>query len=179
MRRYQPVFNGLKNLIAEINRLEVVMLDKIARTDSSSAQLFIRIALAVVIFAHGAQKVFGWFGGPGMNETFRIFAQAGLTTLPVILLMATETVGPLCLFFGFLTRIAALAIGTAITACMFMNHLQNGFFMNWFGRQAGEGYEYHILIIGMCLALFFRGGGLFSIDFSLTPKRRFPSTLES
>ncbi len=154
------------------------MLDKIARTDSSSAQFFIRMALAAVIFAHGGQKVLGWFGGAGMDATFKALAVAGMTPLAIFLLMATEIIGPLLLFCGFLTRIAALAIGTAITVCMFTNHVQNGFFMNWFGNQAGEGFEYHILVIGMCLALFFRGGGLFSIDHTLTPKRRFASTLE-
>ncbi len=153
------------------------MLAKIARTDTSSAQLFIRIALAAVIFPHGAQKTLGWFGGPGFAATIKAFAASGYSAPLVVLLMAVETLGPLMLLTGFLTRLAALAIGTSITICMFANHLQYGFFMNWFGKQAGEGYEYHLLVIGMCLALLFRGGGLFSIDLALTPKRRFTSTL--
>jgi putative oxidoreductase len=153
------------------------MLAKIARTDTSSAQLFIRIALAAVIFPHGAQKALGWFGGPGFTATIQAFSASGYSAPLVLLLMAVETLGPLLLVTGFLTRIAALGIGASMTVCMFANHVQNGFFMNWFGTQAGEGYEYHLLVIGMCLALLVRGGGLLSIDLALTPKRRFTSTL--
>ncbi|MCJ7809747.1 MAG: DoxX family protein, partial [Desulfobulbaceae bacterium] len=82
-----------------------------------------------------------------------------------------ELAGSILLIFGCLTRLWALGIGTVLTICMFMNHVQNGFFMNWFGQQKGEGFEYHLLIIGMALALIIRGGGLLSVDSAITRDR--------
>ena len=136
----------------------------IYKTSNNSAQLIIRLALAVVIFPHGAQKVFGWFGGPGFSKTLEVFSSMGFPTWSTVLLMITETLGSLFLAFGVLTRLWALAIGTSITICMSMNHVQHGFFMNWLGKQQGEGIEYHILVIGICLALVVSGGGMLSAD---------------
>ena len=136
----------------------------IYKTSNSPAQLIIRLALAVVIFPHGAQKVFGWFGGPGFSKTLQIFSGMGFPPWSTVLLMIIETLGSLFLAFGILTRLCAMAIGTSITICMFMHHVQNGFFMNWFGKQQGEGIEYHILVIGIVLALVISGGGMLSAD---------------
>jgi putative oxidoreductase len=134
------------------------------KTSNSPAQLFIRLALAVVMFPHGAQKVFGWFGGPGFAKTLQTFSGMGFPAWSTVLLMITETLGPLFLAFGLLTRLWALAIGTSITICMSLYHVQHGFFMNWFGKQQGEGIEYHILVIGIALALVVSGGGMLSVD---------------
>ena len=136
----------------------------IYKTSNSPAQLIIRLALAVVIFPHGAQKVFGWFGGPGFSKTLQIFSGMGFPTWSTVLLMITETLGSLFLAFGILTRLCALAIGASITICMSMYHVQYGFFMNWFGKQQGEGIEYHILVIAIALALVISGGGMLSAD---------------
>jgi len=140
-------------------------------TDKSSAQLFIRLALGIVVFPHGAQKVFGWFGGPGFAQTLQLFAKMGFPVWSTLILMAVELGGSILLIFGCLTRLWALGVGTAITICMFMNHVQNGFFMNWFGQQKGEGFEYHLLVIGIALALIIRGGGLISVDSVITQDR--------
>ncbi len=148
------------------------MFAALVRTDHSPAQLFIRLALAIVIFPHGVQKVFGWFGGPGFDQTLEMFAGMGFPTWSVILLMITEIAGPICLVLGLLSRLWALAIGTSMAICMFLNHVQHGFFMNWFGQQQGEGIEYHILIFGITLALIFRGSGAASIDRACTKDRR-------
>ena len=134
------------------------------KTSNSPAQLFIRLALAVVMFPHGAQKVFGWFGGPGFAKTLQTFSGMGFPAWSTVLLTITETLGPLFLAFGLLTRLWALAIGTSITICMSLYHVQHGFFMNWFGKQQGEGIEYHILVIGIALALVVSGGGMLSVD---------------
>jgi putative oxidoreductase len=134
------------------------------KTSNSPAQLIIRLALAAVIFPHGAQKVFGWFGGPGFTKTLQTFSSMGFPPWSTVLLMITETLGSLFLAFGVLTRLWALAIGTSITICMSMYHVQYGFFMNWFGNQKGEGIEYHILAIGIALALVISGGGMLSAD---------------
>jgi len=148
------------------------MFKNFVRTDNSPAQLFIRLALGVVMFPHGAQKVFGWFGGPGLEQTLRTFSEMGFPVWSTLVLMVIEYLGSIFLIMGFLTRLWAIGMATTITICMFMNHVQNGFFMNWFGQQNGEGIEYHILVIGIAIALTLRGGGMFSVDRSLTPDRR-------
>jgi putative oxidoreductase len=140
------------------------MFKEFLRTDNSPVQLFIRLALSVVMFPHGAQKVLGWFGGPGMTKTLQAFAGMGFPTWSVAALMAVEFLGAVLLLFGFLTRLWAIGIGASITICMFLNHVQHGFFMNWYGQQQGEGFEYHLLVIGICLALLIKGGGALSVD---------------
>jgi len=144
------------------------MFKEFLRTDNSPAQLFIRLALGIVMFPHGAQKVLGWFGGPGMTKTFQAFAGMGFPTWSVAALMVVEFLGAVLLVFGFLTRLWAVGIGASITICMFLSHVQNGFFMNWFGQQQGEGFEYHLLVIGICLALLIKGGGALSVDRQLS-----------
>ena len=144
------------------------MFKELLRTDNSPAQLFIRLALGVVMFPHGAQKVLGWFGGPGITKTLQSFAGMGFPDWSVVALMAVESLGAVLLVFGFLTRLWALGIAASITICMFLNHVQHGFFMNWFGQQQGEGFEYHILVIGICLALLIKGGGALSVDRKLS-----------
>ena len=144
------------------------MFKELLRTDNSPAQLFIRLALGVVMFPHGAQKVLAWFGGPGITKTLQAFAGMGFPAWSVVALMAVESLGAVLLVFGFLTRLWALGIAASITICMFLNHVQHGFFMNWFGQQQGEGFEYHILVIGICLALLIKGGGALSVDRKLS-----------
>ncbi len=135
------------------------------RTTDSMAPCFARIALGIVFFPHGAQKVLGWFGGPGYAATMETFATK-LHFLPilVVLLMATEFLGSLFLIAGFMTRVWAFGIGVAMSICAYGNHLQHGFFMNWFGTQKGEGFEFHILAVGLALSLMVSGGGKASLD---------------
>jgi putative oxidoreductase len=141
------------------------MLRKILKTDKNYGSLFLRLGLGIVFFPHGAQKVLGWFGGPGFSKTLQIFqAKMHFPIVLVILLMITEFVGSLCLIAGLFTRIWAIGIGISITICAYMNHLKNGFFMNWFGIQKGEGVEYHILAVALVLGLIVLGGGGLSLD---------------
>ena len=141
------------------------MSNALFRTTGSPALLFIRIALGIVIFAHGSQKVFGWFGGPGFMGTIETFTKnMNFPLWMVILLMVIELLGSIGLILGFLTRLSALGIGISISVCAYLYHIQNGFFMNWFGQQKGEGVEYHILVVGICLALLIQGGGPLSLD---------------
>lgn len=148
------------------------MLKLLAATDNSPAQFLIRLALGVVIFPHGMQKVFGWFGGPGYGATVTAFSAMGFPLWAIMLLMVSEVFGSLLLVLGLFTRVWALAIGAAIAVCLKINHLQYGFFMNWFGQQQGEGYEYHILVLGIALALVVRGGGMLSLDRIFARDRR-------
>lgn len=147
------------------------MLKTILKTDNSIAPLFLRLSLGAVFFAHGSQKVLGWYSGPGFEKTLQIFAtQAGFPYWLTVLLMAIEFGGSIGLIFGFFTRVCAFGIGGAMAICAYMNHLQNGFFMNWLGQQKGEGYEFHILVVGIALALLFKGSGLISLDRLLSKK---------
>jgi putative oxidoreductase len=79
-----------------------------------------------------------------------------------------ESLGAVALIAGFLTRLAALGIGSVMAVAVFMVHLPHGFFMNWFGNQTGEGFEYHILAFAIALALILKGGGKWSVDKILT-----------
>lgn len=147
------------------------MFKALLRTDNNKGSIFLRLALGIVMFPHGAQKVLGWYGGAGAAKTIEIFTtKVGLPVFAVVLLMITELIGSLCLIGGFFTRIFALAIGFAMAVCAYGNHLQHGFFMNWFGKQQGEGFEFHILVIGIALALAVKGGGAFSIDRMISKK---------
>jgi putative oxidoreductase len=147
------------------------MLKVLLKTDNSIGTIVLRLALGIVMFPHGAQKVLGWFGGPGYEKTLEIFTnQMHFPVFAVILLMITELGGSLCVISGLFTRVFALAIGIAMAICAAMNHLQNGFFMNWFGNQKGEGFEFHILVVGIALALAVKGGGALSVDRMLTEK---------
>jgi putative oxidoreductase len=141
------------------------MFKALLKTSASPALLVIRLALGIVIFAHGAQKVLGWFGGAGYAQTVEIFTKKLMfPEWIVLLLMTIEFLGSLGLIMGLLTRLSALGIGIAMTACANLYHAQNGFFMNWYGQQQGEGIEYHILVLGMCLALLVQGGGSWAAD---------------
>lgn len=139
--------------------------------DKGLAQLFIRVMLGTVMFPHGAQKAFGWFHGPGLRATVDAFASLGFPRWSAYVLIFLESGGALLLIAGFLTRIWGLGFLVTISVCMALNHIQNGFFMNWYGQQQGEGFEYHLLIIGISLALITGGGGKYSLD-SLLWKRK-------
>ena len=135
------------------------------RTDADLAALVMRFALGGVLFAHGAQKLFGWFGGHGYSGTMQHFTQQmGIPAALAFLVIMTESLGMVALMAGFLTRLAALGAAAIMTVAMFQVHWTYGFFMNWQGQKAGEGFEYHLLALGLSLALVIKGGGLFSID---------------
>ena len=146
------------------------MLGKLLGTDSKDyLALWMRIILGGVFSAHGAQKALGWFGGAGFSNTL-IFFQNGLR-IPVLFAVAAiigELLAGLALLAGFLTRAAAVGIGVIMVTAVLMVHARNGFFMNWLGNQAGEGFEYHLLALGLVAPLIARGGGAFSFDSTLT-----------
>ena len=140
-------------------------MKSILKTENDYAALVLRLMLAAVFFPHGAQKVLGWFGGHGLAGTYAAFTQnMGIPPLFAALAIAAEFLGPLGLLAGFLTRIAALGIGSVMVVAVLTVHLKNGFFMNWFGTQQGEGFEYHLLAIAIALALVLKGGGAWSLD---------------
>jgi putative oxidoreductase len=147
------------------------MLKHLLATEKDPASLVLRIGLGVVMFPHGSQKLLGWFGGYGFTGTIHHFTEnMGIPYIFALLAILAESFGALGLIVGLGTRIAALGVGATIGVAALMAHGQYGFFMNWFGNQAGEGFEYHLLVVGMALALVISGGGQWSLDRLLSKK---------
>jgi len=144
------------------------MLKKLMSTSNDVSFTVLRVVLGVVFFAHGAQKMLGWFGGFGFHGTMGAFTQMGMPAPVAFLIICTEFFGGLGLIVGLLTRIAALGITGLMIGAIFMVHLANGFFMNWMGTQKGEGFEYHLLVIAIAVTLVVRGAGAFSADRALS-----------
>jgi putative oxidoreductase len=141
------------------------MLRKLISTDNDSATAILRFVLGVIFFAHGAQKMLGWFGGYGFSGTMGFFTDVmHIPVLFAFLALAAEFFGGLGLILGFLTRIAALGIFSNMVVAIAMVHHRFGFFMNWTGAQKGEGFEYHLLVLAITAFLMIRGAGAVSID---------------
>lgn len=135
------------------------------QTDDGLAGFILRVTLGLVMFPHGAQKLLGWFGGFGFDGTMGFFTQKmGLPWIIAFLTIIGESFGSLGLLAGFLTRFAAASLAIIMLGAITMVHLPHGFFMNWGGQQQGEGYEYHLLVIGIAAALLITGGGRWSVD---------------
>ncbi|GJL56471.1 MAG: hypothetical protein NPIRA02_36030 [Nitrospirales bacterium] len=134
-------------------------------TDDRWSGLILRVMLALVIFPHGAQKLLGWFGGNGFEGTMGFFTQQmGMPWVIAFLVIIGESVGALAIALGLFTRFSAASLAVIMLGAVAMVHWPHGFFMNWFGQQAGEGFEFHLLVIGMALALVTNGGGKWSMD---------------
>ena len=134
-------------------------------TDDSWTGLILRFTLGLVLFPHGAQKLLGWYGGFGFDGTMGYFTQQmGVPWLIAFLVIMGESLGSVALLAGLLTRFTAASMGVIMLGAITMVHLPHGFFMNWFGKQQGEGYEYHLLVIGIAAALLVTGAGRWSID---------------
>lgn len=133
-------------------------LQLLTKTNNSAAPLIARLILGIVMFPHGAQKMFGWFGGHGFSGTMHI--PAAFAFLAIL----AEFAGSLGLIVGLFSRVAAFGIASVMTGAMLTVHVANGFFMNWSGSQEGEGYEYHLLAIGLALIVMIYGGGKAALD---------------
>jgi putative oxidoreductase len=141
------------------------MMHNFFKTDQSTASLILRVTLGVVMFAHGAQKLFGWFGGNGFDGTMGFFTNVmHLPWLVAFLVIMGESLGSLGLIAGLFTRFTAASFVVIMLGAIVTVHWPQGFFMNWFGQQQGEGFEYHLLVIGMSAALVLTGGGAWSLD---------------
>src|SRR5579862_10050954 len=141
------------------------MFKRLFQTADDKVLTLIRMVLGVVFFAHGAQKMLGWFGGYGFKGTMGAFTHMMHIPAPfAFLAIAAEFFGGLGLIVGLLTRVAAFGITVNMLVAIFTVHMVNGFFMNWTGQQKGEGFEYHLLVLAMTIALMIRGAGAFSID---------------
>jgi putative oxidoreductase len=121
------------------------------------ALLVARVFVGVVFMAHGAQKLFGAFGGPGLSAFVQMMGPLGY------LVAIGEFFGGLGLVVGFLSRFSAASIILIMLGAIAMVHGKVGFFMNWTGQQAGEGFEYHLLAIGILLPILIAGPGRLAI----------------
>jgi len=144
-----------------------------ATNPSNRYALIARLALAIVIFPHGAQKLLGWFGGHGYEATMSFLTGGGgLPWIVALLVIIIEFFGPLLLLFGLGTRLAALAILGQFIGIVIKSQFYNGFFMNWAG-QAGkpEGLEYFVMLFGLAIILIVSGGGMASIDAAIAKRK--------
>jgi len=149
------------------------MLKKLFQTQDDTAVFILRLFLGVVFFPHGMQKLLGWFGGYGFEGSMGFFTGTlGIPAVLAFLAIMAESLGALGLLSGLLTRVAAFGIAVNMVVAIFMLHLQHGFFMNWSGKQGGEGVEYHLLVITIAVALMIKGGGKWSIDRTIEQKMK-------
>ena len=144
------------------------MLRKLLATTSECHVTVLRLALGIMILPHGLQKTFGLFGGSGFSKTMASFTGPGhIPALFAFLAIMAEFLGGIGLILGLLTRVAAFGVACNMVVAIFKVHLGNGFFMNWSGKQSGEGIEFHIIVIAVCIALMIKGGGPVSADRAL------------
>jgi putative oxidoreductase len=147
------------------------MLRKILATSNDWTLTVLRLVMGVVFFAHGSQKVLGWFGGYGFSATMGFFTHVMHIPAPfAFLAICAEFLGGIGLIVGALGRIAAFGIACNMVIAVLMVHAPNGLFMNWTGQQKGEGFEYHLLALAIALVLMVKGSGAFSIDGALSAK---------
>jgi putative oxidoreductase len=141
-------------------------MDMIVGTYPSWSLLIVRVVLGVIFFAHGAQKVFGCFGGPGLRGTIAYFKQAmGIPTGATVLAAFIECFGGLAMFAGLLVRPAALGLVVVMLVAVAKVHWKNGFFLNMAMTPGkGHGYEFNLALIGMALAVLVGGAGRYSVD---------------
>ena len=138
---------------------------QLMRTENSAALTILRLVLGFLIFAHGSQKMLGWFDGRGFTATMHLFTVNMHFPAPLAFLaIAAEFFGGMGLMLGLLTRVAAFAISVNMVVAIFKVHLPFGLFANWTGRQKGEGIEYHLLVLAITACLMIKGAGAFSFD---------------
>ena len=155
------------------------MIQRFLFTDSSKTLLVQRVLLGAVMLPHGAQKFLGWFGGYGFSGTMDYFTSRLHIPSPLgFLVIASEAFGSLGLLLGLGTRLAAFGTAATMIGAVLSTHLQAGFFMNWFGAQQGEGFEYHLLALGLAVPLIVRGGGALALDRRLLSALR-PDTAQT
>jgi putative oxidoreductase len=156
---------GIDRATAQTGAKRRVSMKAMFVTDEGWTGLLLRLTLALVMFPHGAQKLLGWYGGFGFDGTMGFFTDVmHLPWIVAFLVIMGEFFGSLGLLAGVLTRFSAASLAVIMIGAIVTTHLPHGFFMNWFGKQQGEGYEYHLLVIGIAAALLITGGGKWSLD---------------
>lgn len=141
------------------------IIQLLSKTNDSAAPLLARLTLGLVMFPHGAQKMLGWFGGYGFTGTMGFFTETmHIPALFAFLAIVAEFAGSLALIAGLFSRVAAFGIASVMIVAIATVHSANGIFMNWYGNQKGEGFEYHLLALGLALIVMIYGAGKASLD---------------
>jgi putative oxidoreductase len=146
-------------------------MKKLLATVNDNTLTLMRLILGVVFFLHGSQKLLGWFGGFGFSGTMNFFTSMLHIPAPfAVLAICAEFFGGLGLILGLLARVAAFGIAVNMVVAVLLVHYANGPFMNWYGNQKGEGYEFHLLVLALAITIIIRGAGAFSVDGALAAK---------
>lgn len=147
------------------------VVDLVFGSYPSWSHLVVRLGLGIVFFAHGSQKVLGWFGGPGLPGTVGYMKQALGVPAPLAALAAlTEFLAGCGMLVGFLARPAAVGIIVVMLVAIAKVHGKNGFFLNFSNTPGkGHGYEFNLVLIAMALSILIGGAGALSIDRLIVP----------
>lgn len=141
------------------------MIETLTNTHADWVVAIARITLGIIFFAHGAQNMLGWYGGPGLPASMKTFTEdLRLPSTLAFLVIAGEFFGGIGLIVGLFSRIAALVIALTMVGAIVTVHFRFGLFLNWFGNQKGHGIEFHLLAIVLALVVVVKGGGAFSLD---------------
>ena len=144
---------------------------RLLATDRDAATAVARVTLGTVMLAHGLQKAFGWFGGYGFEGTMAFFTNTiGLPAVAGFLIILLESAGALALIAGLAGRPIALGLVVVMAGAAWTVHRPNGFFMNWFADQKGEGIEFAVLAIALSIVVVLRGSGAWSVDRALAAR---------
>lgn len=168
-----PTFGGSPSSVRAADQHNILW--RVMATSADAGALIARLALGIVMFPHGMQKLLGWFGGQGFGATMGMFtSHMHVPAFLAVLAILAEGLGSLGLLTGLLGRIAAFGVCCNMVVAVSIVHVNNGFFMNWMGNQKGEGFEYHLLAIGLALVVMVRGSGMFSLDRWITTRETTP-----
>lgn len=140
-------------------------MEALFATEASLALFIVRVVLGVIFFAHGAQKVLGWFGGYGLEATAKHFASMGMPLAFAYTVCFVEFLSGIGLIVGFLARLCAIGVAAVMIGAMATVHWQHGFFLNVELKPGkGHGIEYNLALLAMALAVLVEGAGAFSMD---------------
>jgi putative oxidoreductase len=141
------------------------MVETLVSTNVDWVVAIVRVVLGLIFFAHGAQKLLGWYGGPGFTSSMFTFTEhLHLPSTLAFLVIAGEFFGGVALIVGLFSRLAAFGIALTMVGAVATVHFRHGLFLNWFGDKEGHGYEYHLLAIALALVVIVKGAGAFSVD---------------
>ena len=142
------------------------ILMNVMKTQNTLSSLPLRLIAGIIFSAHGAQKLFAWFGGYGLDGTGQWMESIGIAPgfLMALLAGSAEFFGGILLILGLFTRLAAFSLAVTMLVAIFTVHIGNGLFMS------NNGYEFGLTLLAMSVALIFQGGGKFSIDAALSNK---------
>lgn len=143
------------------------IIERVFATDDGLSQLVLRLPVGVILLAHGAQKLFGWFGGYGLEGTGQYMASLGLEPGYLLALLAggAEFFGGLLLILGLLVRPSAVVLAFTMLVAILSAHVSNGLFLS------NDGYEFALVILAATVALALSGAGRLSIDRSIASKQ--------